>query len=93
MPNNLMAHIEQCVNNDLQGARIMAVMEWNHTEREDYWEREYIVAWRREGGVHQYGTHRAHVNSEGRTALFIGHYCETPGDAIADFYKRIGVKE
>jgi hypothetical protein len=86
-----MARVEQAVKDNITpDTRIIAVMEWNINEREGYQEREYMVAWMndKEGG-----THRVHIDSEDRSALFIGHYMQTPGDAVTSFYKRIGVKD
>jgi len=87
---NYMARVENAVKASVStDARIIAVMEHNITTREDgaYWEREYIVAWQNE---RECGTHRVHIDSADRSALFIGHYFQAPGDAITSFYARVG---
>jgi len=88
--DNYLARIEQAARENLQGARIIALMEWNVTEREDYWEREYIIAW---VSGKECGTHRANIDSENNSMLVHGHYYAFSGDAMTDFYERIGVKD
>jgi len=86
--HDYMARVEQAVKKNVgPEARVMAIQDWDITEREGYWEREYIVAWENNK---EWGTHRAHIDSEDREALFVGEYFQTPGDAIEGFYKRVG---
>ena len=62
------------------------------TEREGYWERVYMVAWTRPGNyARSSGTHRAHIDSEDKSSLFLGHYEMTPKDAIRDCITRTGL--
>jgi hypothetical protein len=85
LQDNYLARVEQTVKDSLRGAQVFALMESEIIERDGYWERIYIVAWRRSD---QCGTHRVNVNSNGDSACFIGHYDMTSVDAVDDMLKR-----
>jgi len=91
--------IERTTKRDLRGAVIIGLIrtgELIRVERTaegkpDYWERTYMIAWER---TDQCGTHRAHVNSDGECALFIGHYdFADPDTAIRDMLDRANIKQ
>jgi hypothetical protein len=86
--HDYMARVEQAVKDGITpDTRVIAVQEWEITEREGYWEREYIVAWINE---RESGTHRAHIDSEDKAALFSGEYLFTDAAARQSFYSRVG---
>lgn len=85
---NYLARVEQAVKDAITpDTRVIAVQEWQIDEREGYWEREYIVAWANE---QESGTHRAHIDSEGKSALFHGVYNRSEIAARGSFYERVG---
>ena len=76
------AQVEKTLHDSIMGTpRIVLLVENEIVEREDYWERVYIVAWTRHD---QSGTHRIHINSKGERACFIGHYDMTEEHAKHD---------
>lgn len=83
-----LARVEQAVKDGITPAtRVIAVQEWEITEHGNYWEREYIVAW---ANAHESGTHRAHIDSDGKSALFVGEYLRSEAAARGAFYERVG---
>jgi hypothetical protein len=64
---------------DTLGIVFTAEVAHSRSEGKEYWEKTYIVAWRNE---RECGTHQANVNSEGRCALFHGHYSVVEGDVL-----------
>jgi hypothetical protein len=97
--NNLMARVERAVNVNLNGAVPVAIVPASHHDivRDEYWEYAHIVCWRREtsGTQHSpghdgftYGTHRVHVNSNGDSACFDGHYDAQRDAALQDMLRR-----
>lgn len=86
---NYLARVEQAVKDGITpDTRVIAVQEWEIIEdRPGYWERVYIVAWANED---QSGTHRAHIDSTGKSALFIGEYFQGTAAARGAFYSRVG---
>lgn len=86
---NYLARVEQAVKDGITpDTRVIAVQEWEIIEdRPGYWERVYIVAWINED---QSGTHRAHIDSTGKSALFVGEYLHTDAAARQSFYNRVG---
>lgn len=93
------ARIESAVYHNLQRAQVLALVptDSHTTTRPDYWERAWIVAWERPVSEHQpspdnngmvYGTHRVHVNSNGDSACFDGHYDLTRERALASMVER-----
>lgn len=57
-------------------------------QRADYDERFFIVSWERDGHMHNYGTHRATINSLGGGMLVSGSYLSTDEEAHKDFLSR-----
>lgn len=84
-----LARVEEAVRDNLQGARIIALFEWDVSEypERDYWERVYLVAWERED---QCGTHRVNIDSQGRSACFSGVYDMERAAALDDLFRRAG---
>lgn len=82
-----LARVEQAIRDNLRGADVMALLEVEISEKNGYWERIYIVAWRRPD---QCGTHRVCINNQWQGACFIGHYDMTADEARADMYLRAG---
>jgi len=98
MTDTDLARIARVLNTEL-GATAIGVLEasYGSSEREGYWERAYAVAWKRASNGASpredtdgftYGTHRVHVNSEGKEAAFEGHYDLTRAAALADLIDR-----
>src|SRR3954464_2466745 len=84
---NYLARVEQAVMDNVAvgTVRVLGVIEYEVTEREDYWERIYFVAWSNE---REAGTHRCSIDSKGEAALFYGHYQLTETDAVHDMIER-----
>lgn len=85
-----LARVEQAVKENITpDTRVIAVQEWEIEDRSTsgYWERVYIVAWTNE---EQSGTHRAHIDSEGRSALFNGEALQSEAAARCSFFERVG---
>jgi hypothetical protein len=85
--HDYMARVEQAVRDNLGGATVLAIIEDPRmmSERDGYWERAYHVAWQRPGSYDRSsGTHRAHIDSDDKSALFMGHYEMTPKEAVTD---------
>jgi hypothetical protein len=87
---NYLARVEQAVKDGITpDTRVIAVQEWEIEDRSTsgYWERVYIVAWTNED---ESGTHRANIDSEGRSALFSGEYLHSEAAARCSFFERVG---
>ena len=85
--HDYLARVEQAVRDNLRGARVIALVEYEVMERpkKKYWERIYVVAWQRDD---QCGTHRVNINSDDEAACFHGHYDMTVDKALIDFIDR-----
>jgi len=83
-----MARVEQAIEQYIH-ARTLVIIDGGFTsEREDYWERQFHVAWTNE---EQSGTHRVHITSNGDAALFVGHYRMDEIEAKYDAFTRAGM--
>lgn len=91
--------IIECVRDNLSGAQVIAMVPDTSQSivREGYWEHAWIVCWQRElrdgqpdqsGDGFTYATHRVHVNSNGDTACFMGHYDQERHAAMTDMIER-----
>lgn len=88
LTTDYMARIERAVRKSISPTtRVTAVQEWEINEHEGYWERIYIVAWTNED---QSGTHRVNIDSENRSALFLGDFHKSEPASRASFYERVG---
>ena len=103
MIDNIIIRVVQAVHHGLDNAEVIAAIPDEHMSetRDGYWERVFIVVWRRpipEGmsrlgtDGYSYATHRVHVNSDGDSACFMGHYDQKRDDALADMLERARVK-
>jgi hypothetical protein len=90
--HDYLARVEKVVRDNLhRGARVIALKERDATERTDYWERTYMVAWTfPDSEPRKSGTHQVNINSNGEAALFFGHYFDgdTGDNALIDWEKR-----
>jgi hypothetical protein len=85
--HDYVARVEKVVRDDLRGAQVIALVEYEVDERPEYWERIYMVAWQR---PNQCGTHRVCINSSDEAMCVHGHYDLSRVDAIADMLRRGG---
>ena len=90
LPTDHMARVERVVKQSIrEDARVTVVIDDGFlTERPTYWERRFWVAWTYEK---ESGTHRVHIDSEERGAMFDGHYQMTEQDAKFDAFERAGM--
>ena len=90
--HNYMARVEQAVKDNVAvgGVRVLGIIEVEVTERKDYWERMYYVAWCNKT---ECGTHRVSIDSKGRSALFYGTYQMKADEAVADMIERSGMAD
>lgn len=98
----MLVRVAQVVNDSLNGAQVLALVPAKNHDitREDYWERAWIITWQRpvsdsqpspDGDGFTYATHRVHVNSNGDSSCFMGHYDQKRADALADMLERAGI--
>jgi hypothetical protein len=99
----LLDTIALTVHDNLQHAEVIALVQnpRDDIERDGYWERSWIVVWKRpvrnnqpspDNDGHVYATHRVHVNSKGERACFDGHYDQSKLSAYEDMLNRSGLK-
>ena len=99
MIDNIIIRVVQAVHHGLDNAEVIAAIpdERMSEARDGYWERVFIVVWRRpipEGmsrlgtDGYSYATHRVHVNSDGDSACFMGHYDMPRDEALLDMFDR-----
>lgn len=95
----LLSKIEQAIYKSLQGAQVVSLVQnpSDDIERDGYWEHSFIVVWSRpvegsqpslDNNGYTYGTHRVHINSNGETACFVGHYDQSYLGALNDMIDR-----
>lgn len=85
-----MARVERAVRGSIgPDAHVLCIIEHDTSNNQpEYWEREYYVAWSTDMSA---GTHRVHIDSTGKSALFMGHYDMTETDAKHDAVERAGL--
>jgi hypothetical protein len=94
--------IATAVKDSLNGADLIAMVPspTHSIVREGYWEHAWIVTWQRElrngqpdksGDGMTYATHRVHVNSNGDSACFDGHYDQERREALIDMFDRASI--
>ena len=89
MSDNYISRVEKAVieNVAVGKVRVLGVIEAEVSEREDYWERMYYVAWVNE---REAGTHRVCIDSKGQSMLVHGHYQLSEDEAVLDMLTRVG---
>ena len=88
---NYLARVEQAIFANIGNVRLTVIIDRGIvTEREGYWEREYVVAWTDDNkdNKRDSGSNRVNINSNGAHMVYSGHYMLTETDAKNDAAER-----
>jgi hypothetical protein len=88
---NYMARVEQAIFANIGNVRLTVIIDRGFvTKREDYWEREYVVAWTDDNvdNDRDSGSNRVNIDSNGDHMVHSGHYMLTEVDAKHDAAER-----